>query len=144
MFHKFNLYLNWFTTKLVHEVKNDFNNQIIPPTPHIETLTKKTVTSGNQWWSHHMLVRKDGLWLKSSKKGLQWAPPTNIQTCIVYIGTNLSSQLKNIKGPTSFEEQHDTAYYSLCSSGNYNENYISESARRLNKWKNAGSQWLWP
>lgn len=48
MFHKFNLYLNWFTTKLVHEVKNDFNNQIIPPTPHIETLTKKTVTSGNQ------------------------------------------------------------------------------------------------
>ena len=37
MFHNFNLYPHWFITKVVNEVKNDFNKQIILPTPHIET-----------------------------------------------------------------------------------------------------------
>ena len=33
VFHNFNSYQNWF----VIEVKNDFDNQIISPTPHTET-----------------------------------------------------------------------------------------------------------
>ena len=37
MFHNFNLYPDWFITKVVNEVKNDFNKQIVPPMPHIET-----------------------------------------------------------------------------------------------------------
>ena len=45
----------------------------------------------------------------------------------------LSYQLRNIKDPTLFEEQHDIVYHSLFSAENCNENYISESARRLNE-----------
>ena len=57
---------------------------------------------------------------------LKRALPTNIQTRIVYTGTKLSSQLKNIKDSTPFEEQHDIRYHSFCSVGNCNENYIGE------------------
>ena len=32
-----------------------------------------------------------------------------------------------------FEEQHDIVYHSFCSAENCNENYIGESARRLDK-----------
>ena len=42
-------------------------------------------------------------------------------------------QLRNIKDPTPFEEQHDIVYHSFFSAENCNENYISESARRLNE-----------
>ena len=34
VFHNFNSYPHWF---IINEVKNDFNKQIVPPTPHIET-----------------------------------------------------------------------------------------------------------
>ena len=37
VFHNFNSYPHWFITKVVTEVNNDFNKQIVPPTPHIET-----------------------------------------------------------------------------------------------------------
>ena len=47
--------------------------------------------------------------------------------------SKLSSQLKNIKNSTPFEWQHDIVYHFFCSSENCNENYISESARRLNE-----------
>ena len=46
---------------------------------------------------------------------LKGALPTNIQTRIVYTGTKLSSQLKNIKDSTPFEEQHGAVYHSFCS-----------------------------
>ena len=38
---------------------------------------------------------------------LQRALPVNIQTHIVYTETKLSSQFRNIKDPTTFEEQHE-------------------------------------
>ena len=37
VFHNFNSYPHWFITKVINDVKNDFNKQIVPPTPHIET-----------------------------------------------------------------------------------------------------------
>ena len=37
VFHNFNSYPHWFITKVVNEVKNDFNKQTVPTTPHIET-----------------------------------------------------------------------------------------------------------
>ena len=52
---------------------------------------------------------------------------------IAYTGTKLSSQLRNIKNPTPFEEQHDIVYQSFCSAENCNENYIGESAQRLDE-----------
>ena len=52
---------------------------------------------------------------------------------IAYTGTKLSSQLRNIKNPTPFEEQHDIVYQSFCSAENGNENYIGESARWLDE-----------
>ena len=62
-FHNFNSYPHLFITKVINHVKNDFNKQIVPPTLHIETTDSKIVTSGSQWWSYHMLVRRDALWL---------------------------------------------------------------------------------
>ena len=62
--------------------------------------------------------------IKSLKKNLPRVLPVNIQTCIVYTGTKLSSQLRNIKDPTPFEKQHDLVYHSFWSAQNYNENYI--------------------
>ena len=55
------------------------------------------------------------------------------RTFIAYTGTKLSSQLRNIKDPTPFEEQHDIVYQSFCSAENCNENYIGESARWLDE-----------
>ena len=37
MFHNFYSYLHWFITKVEKEMNNDFNKQIVPPTPCIET-----------------------------------------------------------------------------------------------------------
>ena len=71
--------------------------------------------------------------IKSLKKNLQRALPANIQTRIVYTGTKLSSQLRNIKDPTPFEEQHNIVYHSFCSAENCNENYIGEITRRLDE-----------
>ena len=56
-----------------------------------------------------------------------------IQTSIVYAGTKLSSQLKNMKDPTPYEEQHNVVYHSFCSAENCHENYIGESAGRLDE-----------
>ena len=52
--------------------------------------------------------------------------PSNIQTCIVYTGAKLSSQLKNISDSTPFEEQH-IVYHSSCNAENCNEKNIGES-----------------
>ena len=38
-----------------------------------------------------------------------------------------------MKDPTPFEEQHDIVYHSSCSAENCNENYVGESARRLDQ-----------
>ena len=70
--------------------------------------------------------------IKSLKKNLERALLININI-LVYTGTKSSSQLKNIKDPTPSEEQHDIVYYSFCSAENCNENYIGESARRLDE-----------
>ena len=37
VFRNFNSYPDWFITKVVNEVKDDFNKQIVPPTRHTET-----------------------------------------------------------------------------------------------------------
>ena len=71
--------------------------------------------------------------IKFLKKNLQRALPINIQTRIVCTGTKLSSQLKNMKDPTPFEEQHDIVYHFFYSAENCNENYFGESAPRLDE-----------
>ena len=71
--------------------------------------------------------------IKSLKKNLQIVLSVNLQPRIVYTGTKLLYQLKNIKDPTPFEEQHYIVYHSFCSAKKCNENYIGESARRLDE-----------
>ena len=68
-----------------------------------------------------------------TKKNLQRVLPVNIQTCIIYTGTKLSSDLRNIKDPTPFEEQHDIVYHSFCSPENCEENYIRKRAWPLDE-----------
>ena len=45
----------------------------------------------------------------------------------------MSCQLKITKDPTPLERQHDIVHHSFCSDENCNENYISESAGRLDE-----------
>ena len=52
--------------------------------------------------------------IKSLKKYLKKTLPANIEADIIYTGTKLSSQLKNIKNPRPFEEQHDLIYHSVA------------------------------
>ena len=128
MFHNFNSYPHWFITKVVHEVNNDFNKQIIPPTPHIETTDGENNNIRKPMMILPYAGEKGCTLIKSFKKNLQIVLPVNIQTRIVYTGTKLSSQLRNIKDSTPSEEQHDIVYYSFCSAENCNENDVGESA----------------
>ena len=133
VFHNFNSYSHWFITKVINDIKNHFNKQIVPPTPNTETTD-----SGNNSIRKPMMIlpcagEKGCTLIKSLKKNFQRVLPVNIQTGIVYNGTKLSSHLRNIKDPIPFEEQHDTVYHSFCSAKNCNENYIGESARRLDE-----------
>ena len=66
--------------------------------------------------------------IKFLKKNLQRALLTVIKKHIVYTGTKLLSQLKNIKNPESFEERYDMLYHVFCSAKNCNENCIGETA----------------
>ena len=142
MFHNFNSYLHWFITiKVVNEVKNDFNKQIIKPTPYSETTEGKNSNIRKPMMIQPYAGGKGCTLIKSLKRNLSRALPTNIQTRIVYTRTNSSSQLKNIKDPTPFEEQHDIVYHSFCSTENCNKNYIGESARRLNERINYHNCW---
>ena len=45
VFRNFYSYPHWFIAKVVNEVNNDFNKQIVPSTPHIKQLTVKIITS---------------------------------------------------------------------------------------------------
>ena len=102
MFHNFNSYLHWYITKFVNEVNNDFNKQIVPPTPHIETTDGENNNIKKPMMILPYAGEKGCTRIKSLKKNLQRALPINIQTHIVDTGTKLSSQLKNMMDPTPF------------------------------------------
>ena len=133
MFHNFNSYPHWFITKVISEVQNDFNKQIVPSTLHIEPTDSENNNISKPMMILPYAGEKRCTLIKSLKKNLERVLPVNIQARIVYTGTKLSSHLRNIKDPTPFEEQHDIVYHSFCSAENCNENYIGESARRLDK-----------
>ena len=133
VFDNFNSYPHWFITKVIIDVKNDFNKQIVTPTSHIETTDSENNNIRKPIVILLYAGEKGCILIKSLKKNLQRVLPVNIQTRIVYTGTRLSSQLRNIKDPTPSEEQHDIVYRSFCSAENCNENYIGESARRLDE-----------
>ena len=133
VFDNFNSYPHWFITKVIIDVKNDFTKQIVTPTSHIETTDSENNNIRKPIVILLYAGEKGCILIKSLKKNLQRVLPVNIQTRIVYTGTRLSSQLRNIKDPTPFEEQHDIVYRSFCSAENCNENYISVSARRLDE-----------
>ena len=106
VFHDFNSYPHWFITKVVNEVNNEFNKQTVPPTPHIETTDGENDNIKKPMMILAYADEKGCTLIKSLKKNLQRALPINIQTRIIYTGTKLSPQLKNMKDPTPFEEQH--------------------------------------
>ena len=103
VFHNFS-YLHWFITKVIYEVKNDFNKQIVPPTPHIKTTDSEKNNIRKPMMILPYAGEKGCTLIKPLKKNLQSVLPVNIQTCTVYTETKLSSQLRNIKNPTLFEE----------------------------------------
>ena len=108
MFHNINSYRHWFiTTKVVNEVKNDCNKEIITPTQNLETNEGE---NNNIRKPRMILPYASDKGLALTKKNLQRALPTNIESYIVYTGTMLSSELENINDPTQFEKQHEILY----------------------------------
>ena len=108
MFHNINSYRHWFiTTKVVNEVTNDFNKEIITPTQNLETNEGE---NNNIRKPRMILPYASDKGLALTKKNLQRALPTNIESYIVYTGTMLSSELENINDPTQFEKQHEILY----------------------------------
>ena len=77
----------------------------------------------------------------SLKNKLERALPNNIQTHIVCTGTKLASQLKNIKDPTTFEDQNDIVYCPFCSAENCSENYNGAIAWRLDERMKNHNDW---
>ena len=118
MFHNFNSYPHWFITKVVNEVNNDFK-QIVPPTPHIETTDGENNNIKKPMMILPYPSEKKSTLIKFLKKNLQRELLINIQARIVYTGTKLSFQLKNMKDPKPSEEQHDIVYHSFCSAEKY-------------------------
>ena len=105
----------------------------MPPTPHIKTTDSEKNNIRKPMMILPYAGEKGCTLIKPLKKNLQSVLPVNIQTRTVYTETKLSSQLRNIKNPTLFEEQHDIVYHSFYSAENCNENYSSESARRFDE-----------
>ena len=132
VFHNFNSYPHWFITKVINDVKNDFNKQIVPLTPHIETTDSENNNIRKPMMILPYAGEKGCNLIKSLKENLQRVLPVNIQICTVYTGNKLSCHLRNIKDLTPFEEQHYFVYHSF-SAENFNENYIGESARWLDE-----------
>ena len=105
----------------------------MPPTPHIKTTDSEKNNIRKPLMILPYAGEKGCTLIKPLKKNLQSVLPVNIQTRTVYTETKLSSQLRNIKNPTPFEEQHDIVYQSFCSAENFSKNYIGESAGRLDE-----------
>ena len=80
MFHNFNSYPHWFITKVTNEVTNDFNKQIVPPTPHIETTDGENNNIRKPMMNRPYTGEKRCTLIKSLKKNLQRVLPVNIQT----------------------------------------------------------------
>ena len=119
---KFNPYPHWFITKLINEPKNDFNKEAVPPTPYIATTEGENNKIRKTMMILPYVGEKGCTLIKSLKRNLQKVLPVNIQTLIVYTGTKLSSQLRNIKDPVPLGKQHDIVYHSICNAQNCNEN----------------------
>ena len=75
------------------KLKNDFNKEIIPPTPHKETTDAENINIRKPMMILPYAGEKGCTLVKNLEKNLQKALPTNTQTCIVHTGTKLSSQL---------------------------------------------------
>ena len=68
-----------------------------------------------------------------------WIRPKVAQKTLLYTTnilkdiSHLNNDVTTLKDPTPFEKQHDIVYHSFFSAENCNENYIGESARRLDE-----------
>ena len=71
MFHNFNSYPHLFITKVINDVKNDFNKQIVPPTPHIETTDSENSNIRKPMIILPCAGQKGCTLIKSLKKNLQ-------------------------------------------------------------------------
>ena len=130
VFKKYKNYTHWFITQAFNDVNKIFNQQ-----QEVTVTNETTITEESNYKKQIMKLlyagEKGCSIIKSLKKHLKKTLPANLEADIIYTGTKLSSQLKNIKDPTPFEEQHDLIYHSVCNNDNFNDDYIGEIARHL-------------
>ena len=130
VFKEYNNYLRWFNTQVFNDVnKILYKQQEITVTN--EATTAEEHNSKKQIMTLPYAGEKGCSIIKSLKKHLKKTLLANIEADIIYTGTELSSQLNNIKDPTPLEEQHDLIYHSVCNNDNCDDYYIGEIARRF-------------
>ena len=124
VFKEYNNYPHWFITQVFNDVNKIFNQQEVIATN--ETTTVEESNSKKEIMKLPYACEKGCSIIKSLKKHLKKTLLANIEADIIYTGTELSSQLNNIKDPTPLEEQHDLIYHSVCNNDNCDGDYIGE------------------
>ena len=128
-FEKANNYPNYVISQLKREVKLKHTQNM-----HIERSTINQ-TAQNEQDKRHLLVlpyvgNKGEKILKSMNKFSTRVLLCNIEKCIAYSGTKLSSKFQ-LKDQTKKVHQHDEVYYAKCPEEQCTEDYTGEIGRRL-------------
>ena len=64
------------------------------------------------------------------KKQLKKSILSNVEVCVTYEGTSLSTQF-SVEDRTKFEHRHNIVYFSLCPNVTCNETYAGETDKRI-------------
>ena len=126
-----NYVINQVFTQVKEEHKsrnynNNINNSIAVP-----------ITLENENEKRHPLTipyqgEKGDHLIKSMKRNLEKILPNNVKSQITYTGRKLGS-LFETKDQTIFEHKHDVIYHGKCPAENCVDDYIGETARRVNE-----------
>ena len=118
-------------TQVKEENKNrNYNN-------NMKNSTEVPITLEDKNEKRHLLTipyqgEKEDYLIKSMKRNLKKILPNNVKPQISYTGRKLGS-LFQTKDQTIFEHKHDVIYHGKCPAENCVDDYIGETARRVNE-----------
>ena len=123
--------INQVFTQAKEEHKNrNYNN-------NMKNNIAVPITLENENEKQHLLTipyqgEKGDYLIKSMKRNLEKILPNNVKPQITYRGKKLGS-LFETKDQTIFEHKHDVIYHGKCPVENCVDDYIGETARRVNE-----------
>ena len=111
-------------------INRNYNNDL-------KNSIEVSITLENENEKRHLLTnpyqgeKRDYL-IKSMERNLKKILPNNVKPQITYTGRKLGS-LFQTKDQTIFEHKHDVIYHGKCPAENCVDDYIGETARRVNE-----------